>query len=60
MISENTKAQLTSQSSGRRFRIRHFRNFRVGRSVSPNLLKVIVLINKLAKRVCEENYTRFA
>ncbi len=43
------KGQLTSQSSGRRFRIWHFINFRVSRSVSANLLKVVVLINITCK-----------
>ena len=38
----------TSQSSGRRIRFRHFSSFNVGRSVSANFLKVVLLNNIVA------------
>jgi len=46
---------LTSQSSGRRIRIWHFRNFGVGRSVSANLFEVVVLNNKFANCAYDES-----
>jgi hypothetical protein len=42
------------------FRIQHLYNFNVSRSVLSILFEVVILINKLANRVCEEIYTQFA
>ncbi len=54
------KRFIKSCLSRQRIRVRQFINFKVGRSVSVNLFNVFVLINKIANRVYETIYTRFA
>ena len=52
---EHNWQNLTRQSSGRRFRIWHFINFKVSRSVSANLLKVVLLNNIVANCAYDES-----
>jgi hypothetical protein len=54
-ISNRGDQGLTNQSSGRRFRIWHFRSFNVSRYVSANLFKVVLLNNIVANCAYDES-----